>query len=139
MAKARLQQNNSRMRTFYTRCKVENVVNREQSAIIRRLLVDTVSDYTWIPATALEKIGVDREKKDISFVMANGQQITRSVGFVIIRLDKFFTVDEVVFAEKGDLTLLGARSLEGLNLRVDSRHKKLLAAGPLLAATASTP
>jgi len=115
------------------------VVNREQSAIIRRLLVDTVSDYTWIPATALEKIGVDREKKDIPFVMANGQQITRSVGFVIIRLDKFFTVDEVVFAEKGDLTLLGARSLEGLNLRVDSRHKKLLAAGPLLAATASTP
>ena len=70
--------------------------------------------------------------------MANGQQITRSVGFVIIRLDKFFTVDEVVFAEKGDLTLLGARSLEGLNLRVDSHHKKLEAAGPLLAATAST-
>ena len=81
---------------------------------------------------------MDREKKDIPFVMANGQQITRSVGFVIIRLDKFFTVDEVVFAEKGDLTLLGARSLEGLNRRVDSRHKKPEAAGPLLAATAST-
>lgn len=139
MAKARLQKNNSRMRTFYTRCKVENVVNREQSASIRRLLVDTGSDYSWIPATALEKIGVDREKKDIPFVMANGQQITRSVGFVIIRLDKFFTVDEVVFAEKGDLTLLGARSLEGFNLRADSHHKKLMAAGPLLAATASIP
>jgi len=137
MAKANLQQNNSRMRTFYTRCKVKNVVNREQSAVIRRLLVDTGSDYSWIPATALEKIGVDREKKDIPFVMANGQQITRSVGFVIIRLDKFFTVDEVVFAEKGDLTLLGARSLEGLNLRVDSRAKKLVAAGPLLAASSS--
>jgi len=135
MAKANLQQNSSRMGTFYTRCKVENVVNREQSAVIRRLLVDTGSDYSWIPATALEKIGVDREKKDIPFVMANGQQITRSVGFVIIRLDKFFTVDEVVFAEKGDLTLLGARSLEGLNLRVDSRAKKLEAAGPLLAAS----
>ena len=135
MVKANLQQNNSPMGTFYTRCKVENVVNREQSAVIRRLLVDTGSDYSWIPATALEKIGVDREKKDIPFVMANGQQITRSVGFVIIRLDKFFTVDEVVFAEKGDLTLLGARSLEGLNLRVDSRAKKLVAAGPLLAAS----
>ena len=62
--------------------------------------------------------------------MANGQQITRSVGFAIIRLDKFFTIDEVVFAEKGDLLLLGARSLEGLNLRVDSQRKKLVAAGP---------
>ena len=46
--------------------------------------------------------------------MANGQRITRSVGFAIIRLDKHFTVDEVVFAEKGDLLLLGARTLEGL-------------------------
>lgn len=133
--RAHLQQNNSRMGTFYTTCKVENVVSRGQSAVIRRLLVDTGRDYSWIPATALEKIGVHREKKDIPFVMVNGQQITRSVGFVVIRLDKFFTVDEVVFAEKGDLTLLGARSLEGLNLRVDSRRKKLVAAGPLLAAT----
>jgi predicted aspartyl protease len=82
----------------------------------------------------LEKIGITREKKDVLFVMANGQQVTRSVGFAIIRLDKHFTVDEVVFAERGDLLLLGARSLEGLNLAVDSRRKKLVAAGPLPAA-----
>ena len=67
---------------------------------------------------------------------ANGQRITRSVGFATIRVDKAFTIDEVVFAEKGDLLLLGARSLEGLSLTVDSRRKKLVAAGPLLAATA---
>ncbi len=67
---------------------------------------------------------------------ANGQQVTRSVGFAIIRLDKFFTIDEVVFAEKGDLLLLGARTLEGLNLTVDSRRKKLVAAGPIPAARA---
>jgi len=132
-------QNNNRIGTFYTTCKVENAVNRGKSAVIRRLLVDTGSDYSWVPATALEKIGVHREKKDVNFVMANGQQITRSLGFVIIRLDKFFTVDEVVFAEKGDLALLGARTLEGLNLRVDSHRKKLVAGGPLLAATASIP
>ena len=48
--------------------------------------------------------------------------------------DKFFTVDEIVFAEKGGLLLLGARSLEGLNLTGDPRKKKLVAAGPLLAA-----
>jgi predicted aspartyl protease len=82
----------------------------------------------------LEKIGIDREKKDVPFVMANGQQVTRSVGFAIIRLDKHFTIDEVVFAEKGDLLLLGARSLEGLNLTVDSHRKRLVAAGPLPAA-----
>lgn len=122
------------MGTFYVRCKVENHVDRTKSVIVPKMLVDTGSDYTWIPATQLEKIGTVREKKDLPFVMANGQQITRSVGFVIIRLDKHFTVDEVVFAEKGDLPLLGARTLEGLNLAVDPKRKRLVAAGPLLAA-----
>ena len=75
-----------------------------------------------------------RETKDLGFVMANGQRITRSVGFAIVRVEKSFTVDEVVFAEKGDLLLLGARTLEGLSLAVDSRMKKLVAAGPLPAA-----
>ncbi len=122
------------MGTFYTKCKIENSVDRKRSAVLSRILVDKGSEYTWVPATTLEKIGVDREKKDVAFIMANGQQITRSVGFAIIRLDKHFTVDEVVFAEKGDLRLLGARSLEGLNLTVDARRKKLVAAGPLPAA-----
>jgi hypothetical protein len=40
----------------------------------------------------------------------------------------------VVFAEPADLILLGARSLEGLNLRVDSRRKQLVDAGPTVAA-----
>lgn len=44
------------------------------------------------------------------------------------------TNDEVVFAEAGDMTLLGARSLEGLNLRVDARTKQLVDAGPIIAA-----
>jgi predicted aspartyl protease len=123
------------MGTFYVRCKIENSVDRSKSAVIPKLLVDTGSDYTWVPAAILDKLGIDREKKDLPFVMANGQRITRSVGFAIIRLDKFFTIDEVVFAEKGDLLLLGARTLEGLNLAVDSKSKKLVAAGPLKAAT----
>jgi predicted aspartyl protease len=66
--------------------------------------------------------------------MANGELITRSVGFAIVRVGEHFTVDEVVFAEKGDLLLLGARTLEGLNLVVNSRDKKLVAARPIPAA-----
>ena len=122
------------MGTFYTKCKIENVADRGKSVVLPRILVDTGSEYTWAPTSSLEKIGIAREKKDVLFVMTNGQQVTRSVGFAIIRLDKHFTIDEVVFAERGDLLLLGARSLEGLNLTVDSRRKKLVAAGPLLAA-----
>jgi predicted aspartyl protease len=122
------------MGTFYVRRKIENPAERHKAAVVPKLLVDTGSDYTWVPATTLNRLDIDREKKDLPFMMAKGQQITRSVGFAIIRLDKFFTIDEVVFAEKGDLLLLGARTLEGLNLAVDSKRKKLVAAGPLLAA-----
>ena len=122
------------MGTFTIRCKIENVIKREKSAVVPKMLVDTGSEYTWVSAKTLEELDIEREKKDLQFKMANGQIITRSVGFAIVRYDKYFTVDEVVFAEKGDLLLLGARTLEGLNLTVNSQQKKLVAAGPLLAA-----
>ena len=122
------------MRTFSVGCRIENSIDRSRGVNIRRILVDTGSEYTWVSAATLEKIGIARKKKDVEFVMANDQRVTRSVGFAIVRVDKSFTIDEVVFAEKGDLLLLGARTLEGLNLTVDSRRKKLVAAGPVLAA-----
>ena len=123
-----------RMGTFHVDVRVENIANSRKSARVTNLLVDTGSDSTWLPARVLEKLGVARAKKDNAFVMANGQTITRSSGYVIIRSGEFETVDEVVFGEPGDLALLGARTLEGFNARVDSKQKKLVAAGPMLAA-----
>ena len=122
------------MGAFHISCRVENHIDRSRSVRIPKLLVDTGSENTWIPATKLEKIGVIREKKDLRFVMANGEVVTRNVGFAIVRLGRNFTIDEVVFAEPGDLNLLGARTLEGLNLTVDAIRKKLVAARPLPAA-----
>ena len=122
------------MGTFHVGCKVENHVDRSRAVRIAKALVDTGSEYTWLPGAKLEKIGVVREKKDLRFVMANGELVTRSLGFAILHVDKHFTIDEVVFAEPGDQTLLGARTLEGLNLTVDSTRKRLVAAGPFPAA-----
>jgi predicted aspartyl protease len=122
------------MGAFHVGCRLENHIDRKQAVTIPRARVDTGSEYTWIPSKTLEKVGVNREKKDLMFTMANGQTITRSVGFAILRVEKSFTIDEVVFGEPGDLTLLGARTLEGLSLVVDPREKKLVAAGPLPAA-----
>lgn len=123
------------MGTFRVDCRIANVANRNRSVAVGKLLVDTGSDYTWLPAKSLERINVRREKKDVTFQMANGQEVTRNVGFVVIHVDDFFTVDEVVFAEEGDLSLLGARTLEGFNATVDPKRKKLVAAGPLTAAS----
>lgn len=122
------------MGTFHAKCKTENPVERSRSAILPKVLVDTGSEHPWVPEHTLERLGIQREKKDMAVILANGQQVTRSVGFAVIRLGEAFTIDEVVFGEKGNL-LLGARTLEGLNPAVNSARKTLVAAGPLPAAS----
>ena len=124
------------MGTFYTGCKVENHRDPKKVAVVPKLLVDTSSEFTWLPADVLERISVEPVKKDLQIQMANGQIVTRSVGYAILRVDKYETIDEVVFAQRGDLFLLGSRALEGMNVHVDARHKRLVAAGPVIAAAA---
>ena len=122
------------MGTFYTDCVIANVANRSKSAPLAKLLVDTGSEFTWVPTDVLNALNIRREKKDVALLMANGRQITRNIGFAVVHVGDDFTVDEVVFAEPGDQLLLGARTLEGLNLTVDPRGKRLIAAGPAPAA-----
>src|SRR5580765_8129789 len=100
------------MGSFYTGCKVQKHGDPTRSAVVPHLLVDTGGEFTWIPGEILERIGVEPAKKDLRIQMANGQIVTRSVGYAILRVDKFETTDEVVFGHKGDLSLLGARAME---------------------------
>ena len=118
---------------FRVGCRVENHRDRTRGAEVREVLVDTGSELSWIPAKVLRSIGVEKEAKRARFRMADGRVLTRSVGFAILRVDRAFTTDEVVFARTGDQQLLGARTLEGLGLRVDSSNDRLVPAGPLLA------
>ena len=122
------------MGTFYTSCRVENHLDRKRSVEVPKLLVDSGAEFTWIKASTLRKAGAAKEKKSYTFVTATGEEVSRVIGFAIIRVGDAVTIDEVVFAEPNDLELLGARSLEGLNLRVDLRAKTLVAGGPILAA-----
>jgi predicted aspartyl protease len=128
----------SGMGILYVGCKVINPQN-EKSAVVRKLMVDTGAEATWIDGAILSRIGIEPRKKDLQFQMANGQIITRSIGYAVLKVEKAETVDEVVFAQSGDPQLLGARALEGLNVKIDPRTKKLVAAGPIIAATAVPP
>jgi predicted aspartyl protease len=104
--------------------------------IVPRALVDSGSEMTWLPGDLLHALGVTVFKRDQPFLMANGQQITRDIGIALLRCGEFKTIDEVVFAHVGDLTLVGAHTLEGFNAVVDLRRKRLVAAGPMPAAVA---
>jgi predicted aspartyl protease len=117
------------MGTFHVACRIENHLDRRRS-FDAQMMVDSGSECTWVPRQALEEIGVRREKKT-TFIMANGTRLTRSIGFAVIHVGEYLTIDEVVFAEPGDLLLLGARTLEGLNLAVDPVKKRLVRAGPV--------
>jgi predicted aspartyl protease len=126
-----------KMGTFRVACKIVHIADSKKSAKVEKLLVDTGRDYTWLPGKVLESIGVERVKKDIRMTMANGQTITRSAGYVIIHSDQFKTVDEVIFAEPDDLSLLGAGTLGGFNARMDLKQRRLVDAGPVLAAASN--
>jgi hypothetical protein len=70
------------------------------------------------------------------FRQPDGTVLTRQTGWASVYLGDVATVDEVVFGEPGDLVLLGSRTLEGLNLRVDPVSKRLIDAEPAPAAVA---
>ena len=114
---------------------IENPARRGPVAQLPDTLVDTGSEYSWVPVTVLESLGIVRERVQ-RFIVADGRTIERSIGFAVVHAGGTTTADDVVFAESGDLILLGARSLEGLNLRVDPARKELVPAGPILAAAA---
>ena len=118
------------MGVFRVDCVIVNPKTPTKKVSLRRLLVDTGSGFTWLPAERLQAAGITVRKKDVVFRMANGQIITRDVGYGILQVNGFETVDELVFAQQGDLRLLGSRTLEGFGAIVDARRKKLVAEGP---------
>ena len=122
------------MGIFAVDIRVCKPTRRPKWVRFKGVMVDSGSEVSWLPEAELESAGIEVFKKDQVFLMANGQPVTRDVGIAVIQCGEFKTVDEVVFAKRGDLRLLGARTLEGFNAVVNTREKKLVAAGPLPAA-----
>ena len=99
------------------------------------VMVDTGSEYNWIPRPLLEALGIEVERAE-RFETADGRILERDVGFAYLTAARRSTATIVVFAEEGDMVLLGALGLGGLNVRVDLVKKELVPAGPVPAAGA---
>ena len=95
-------------------------------------LVDTGSGLTWLPKDLLAGIKIVPVRKR-SFSTATQQMVTRETGYAIVGAQGFETVDEVVFAESGDMTLLGVRTLEGFGVVVDNIAHRFVATTTLVA------
>jgi predicted aspartyl protease len=123
------------MGTYRTSVLIENIAVRGETRTLENVLVDTGSEYTWAPREVLESLGIKPERRQ-RFIVADGRAIERDMGFAVVHAGGAFAPDFVVFAEPGDMTLLGARTLEGLNVRVDPIRKMLVDAGPVVTAAA---
>lgn len=125
----------SDMGLFRTTIEIENWAQRGPKRALPDTLVDTGSEYTWIPRDVLESLGIEPQRKQ-GFIVADGRRIDRDIGYALVRAGGTEAPDLIVFAEPGDMVLLGAHSLEGLNVKVDPVRKELVPAGPVIAAAA---
>jgi len=121
------------MGTFRSDVEIENPAQPGSRRVLRGVLVDTGAELSWITAEVLESLGSER-RKVWHFRQADGTVLERDTGYAIIHASGTEANDQVVFGEPGDLVLLGARSLEGLNVRIDPVTKRLVDAGPAPAA-----
>ncbi len=124
------------MASFRVDVEIENLARPGQRRTLHSVLVDTGAELSWVPAAVLESLGVERNNKWL-FRQADGTILERWTGSVVITVAGKRAADEVVFGQPGDLTLLGSRSLEGLNFRVEPVTKQLVDAGPAPAAAAA--
>jgi len=123
------------MGIFRTTVSIAALTDPETRRDFDDVMVDTGSEYNWIPAEALTQLGITPVRID-RFETADGRVLERDVGFALLYAGGRSTPAIVVFAQPTDLVLLGALGLEGLNLRVDLGRKELVPAGPVPAAAA---
>jgi predicted aspartyl protease len=101
------------------------------------LIVDTGSTYTWVRREKLEAIGI-RPSKVRKFRTIEGKTIEREVGEAVIECLGERASSIIVFAEEGDVEVMGVVALESLALEVDPVTKQLRKAESLLALTVTT-
>jgi predicted aspartyl protease len=123
------------MGTFRVDVEIENPARPGERRTLTSVLVDTGAELSWVPAATLESLGVERYKT-WRFRQADGTILERWVGGAYVHVAGNRTTDDVVFGEPGDLVLLGSRTLEGLNVRIEPVTKRLVDAGPAPAAAA---
>jgi predicted aspartyl protease len=123
------------MGTFPVKIEIENPVKPGKRLTINSVLVDTGAELSWFPADLLESLGIERYAQ-WRFRQADGTVLARWTGPAFVHVEGKRATDDVVFGEPGDLVLLGAHTLEGLNFRIDPLTRQLVDAGPAPAAVA---
>ena len=120
----------SDMGTFRIQIEIENPFKPGRRELLTNVLVDTGAEFSCLPAAVLESLGVEKRKM-VRLRQADGSVLERWLGAAFVYAAGTSTLDEVIFGGPSDIQLLGAHSLEGLNVRIDPVSKQLVDAGPI--------
>jgi clan AA aspartic protease len=90
-----------------------------------RFLVDTGAFFSVVPRDVLSTLKVSPLREE-TVQFADGRKARWKVGEVRLEMNGRLVTTLALFGKKGTQPLLGAYSLEGLGLSVDSRHRRLV-------------
>ena len=122
------------MSTFRVNVVARNVRDETFATPPIEAVVDTGSELTWLPADALRQAGIIPRQRCM-FQTATQQLVSREVGYAILAAEGYEAADNVVFAEPGDMSLLGVRTLEGFGVNVDSIGHRFVTRATIVAWT----
>jgi len=89
-----------------------------------QFLVDSGAIYSVVPTPLLEKLEI-KPLAEQKFRLADGTEIIRKKGGALFKYQARIGVADVTFGEEGDITLLGAFTLEALGLALDPLKREL--------------
>ena len=120
------------MSKFMVNLTAINPSERQRRTSPVEVMVDTGSEVSWLPKKELLNIGIKPEGKK-RFVMAYKHLIERDIGYAILTAEGYSTIDEIVFAEDTDMSLLGVRTIEGFSVMVDNIGHRFVATTSVVA------
>ena len=94
-------------------------------------LVDTGASYTTVPSPLLRRLDVTAHDR-VTFILADGRRIQRDLGRTWVRVEGKLEITLVVFGDEESEALLGAYTLQGLLLGVDTPNERLVPVPGLL-------
>src|SRR5881628_2328007 len=103
-----------------------------------RFLVDTGAFFSVAPRDILAMLKVAPVREE-TVQFADGRKARWKVGEVRLQVDGRAVTTPVLFGKKRTQPLLGAYSLEGLGLSVDSRRRRLVPMPIVIVAESSRP
>jgi predicted aspartyl protease len=112
------------MGTFSAKLRVWNpaVPDKAEEVVA---MVDTGAAFSWIHRERLERTGLVGLRR-MGFRAIDGSIIERDTAAVWVGSDDFTGPDTVVVAERNDMEVIGAHTIEGLGLAADPVQKRLV-------------